>query len=267
MEISSNEEYNDNVEDMNTDEEVENSIGEARKNREHATRKNTNLKGECSGRLSVDLEISEDNTPLPPSGAHEKTQDPKTEVLDYYQENPSTQSPNPHDYSEDKNQSKGEYHRDDSGKGKKVWRNFNMNTMQMGIIMADVNPKILEDKDSRIQKEDLIDPALVILSDKAREMELNLLNNIKKSMLDQFRSFKWLFHEPGDLKEKIQVIKSKKDATEDFHRLDSRVNQMEDKMKSLEETLKDIAKQNFNILKASNEHIKMLINTHRKNGR
>lgn len=41
----------------------------------------------------------------------------------------------------------------------------------MGITREVVNPKILEDEDGRIQKEEVIDLALLVLSDKAREME------------------------------------------------------------------------------------------------
>lgn len=73
----------------------------------------------------------------------------------------------------------------------------------MGIIREAIYPQILEDTDGKVHKEEMIDPALVVLSNKAREMEMNFLNNTENCMLDQFRSFKWLFHEIEDLKEKI----------------------------------------------------------------
>ena len=49
--------------------------------------------------------------------------------------------------------------------------------------------------------EDLIDPTLVSISNNVREVGLNLLNNAKNSMIDNFCSIKWLFHKLDEIKE------------------------------------------------------------------
>jgi hypothetical protein len=51
--------------------------------------------------------------------------------------------------------------------------------------------------------EEFIDPAIVAILDKAREIGMNLLNNACNSMIENFRSIKWLFHELEDVKEKV----------------------------------------------------------------
>ena len=51
--------------------------------------------------------------------------------------------------------------------------------------------------------EQLIDPVLVAISDNACEPNLDLLNNAKNGMIDNFHSIKWLFHELEDLKAKV----------------------------------------------------------------
>ena len=49
--------------------------------------------------------------------------------------------------------------------------------------------------------EELIDPAIMAITDRARETGMNLLNNTRNSMIDNFRSIKWLFHELEDVKD------------------------------------------------------------------
>ena len=49
--------------------------------------------------------------------------------------------------------------------------------------------------------EELIDSAIVAISDRARETRMNLLNNAQNSMIDNFRSIKWIFHELEEVKE------------------------------------------------------------------
>lgn len=83
--------------------------------------------------------------------------------------------------------------------------------MKMGIIRESVNSKFLDDEYGGTQKEELIDLALVVLHENMREIELNLLNNAKKIMLDNFRSIKWVYHKLGDLKEKMHGINTNKD--------------------------------------------------------
>ena len=43
--------------------------------------------------------------------------------------------------------------------------------------------------------EDLIDPTMVAITNNARETNMNFLNNARNSMIDNFRSIKWLYHE------------------------------------------------------------------------
>ena len=64
----------------------------------------------------------------------------------------------------------------------------------------------MEDLKGKTHYDELIDPALLVLSDNMRETGFNFLNNVKSDMLANFLSFKWLFQEIEALKEKnIQV--------------------------------------------------------------
>ncbi len=60
----------------------------------------------------------------------------------------------------------------------------------------------MEDIDSIIHYDELINPALVVLSNSAQETSFNLLNNVKNIMINNFWSIKWLFEEIKELKEK-----------------------------------------------------------------
>ena len=55
----------------------------------------------------------------------------------------------------------------------------------------------------KIHFDELIEPTVVAILDNAREIGLNILNNAKKNMIDNFLSIKWLFHEIEELKEKM----------------------------------------------------------------
>ena len=66
-----------------------------------------------------------------------------------------------------------------------------------------MNPQILEDKERNINMEDLIDLNLVAILDNVRELGLNLLNKAKNSVIDNFCSIKWLYHEIEELKAKM----------------------------------------------------------------
>ena len=77
-----------------------------------------------------------------------------------------------------------------------------MNTTKMGIVRELMNLQVMEDNDGKAHFDELIDLALVVISDNVRETRLNLLNNEKDNMLDNFWSIKWLFHEIEDLKGK-----------------------------------------------------------------
>ena len=84
-----------------------------------------------------------------------------------------------------------------------AWRNFKVRTMTMGIVREVMNPQILVDNQEKPKFEDLIDSAIVTIIDNARETGMNLLNNACNSMIDNFRSIKWLYHELEEFNEKI----------------------------------------------------------------
>ena len=65
-------------------------------------------------------------------------------------------------------------------------KNFNTRTSKMGIDLEVMNPQILEEKEGKIQLDELIDPALVAITKNAREVGMNLLNNAQNSMVDNF---------------------------------------------------------------------------------
>ena len=73
----------------------------------------------------------------------------------------------------------------------------------MGIVREELNPHIQEDKDGNLNLEQLIDPTIIAIFDNAWEPSLDLLNNAKNGMIDNFYSIKWLFHEIKDLKIKF----------------------------------------------------------------
>lgn len=83
---------------------------------------------------------------------------------------------------------------------RRSWRNFNANAAKLGIVREPLNIQVMEDIDGKTHYDGLIDPGMVVISKNARETWLNLLNNTKNSMIDNFRSIKWLFHEIEELK-------------------------------------------------------------------
>jgi len=58
--------------------------------------------------------------------------------------------------------------------------------------------------------EELIDPVIVAILDKAREIGMNLLNNGRSSMIDNFRLIRWLFYELEEVKEKVGHMEESK---------------------------------------------------------
>ena len=64
----------------------------------------------------------------------------------------------------------------------------------MEIVREVMNPQILAEKEGKLQMEELIDPTLVAITDNARQVGMNLLNNARNSITDNFRSIKWLYH-------------------------------------------------------------------------
>lgn len=108
--------------------------------------------------------------------------------------------------------------------------------------------------------EELIDPALVIISDKARESSFNLLNNAKNSMLDNFRSIKWLYYEVEEMKDRIGQIEGQDKSTGkgNMFILEDKLNLIDQRLKNLEKINHTMAKWMFNILNFLNDSISML---------
>ena len=73
----------------------------------------------------------------------------------------------------------------------------------MGIVREVMNPQILEEKEGKIQLEELIELTLVAITRNMREVGINVLNNTKNSMINDFRSIIWLFHELEEVKERM----------------------------------------------------------------
>ena len=71
----------------------------------------------------------------------------------------------------------------------------------MGIFREAMNLQILMDNQEDRRLEELIDSVIVAIIDRAREIGMNLLNNARNSMIDNFRSIKWLFHKLEEVKE------------------------------------------------------------------
>lgn len=143
-----------------------------------------------------------------------------------------------------------------TGKDRRVvWRNFDNSKANFGIKREIIRTQVRENEEGRIQLEELIDPALVILSDIARENpEMDVLNNAKNSAVDSYRTTKWIYHEILELKHRFSVLER------EIYSLINRVNEDELSMKkkmdafntrSLEmaKTLQGIAEKNYNILK------------------
>ena len=72
----------------------------------------------------------------------------------------------------------------------------------MGIFREAINPQVLVENQEELRLEELIDLVIVDILHKAMEMGMNLLNNTCNSMIDNYKSIKWLFHEVKEAKEK-----------------------------------------------------------------
>ena len=58
-----------------------------------------------------------------------------------------------------------------------AWKNFNVRIVTMGIVREVMNPMILAKNQDQPKFEELINPAIVAITDNAREIGMNLLNN------------------------------------------------------------------------------------------
>ena len=69
---------------------------------------------------------------------------------------------------------------------RRSWRNFNMDNARLGIVREPMNIQVLEDLNDRTHFDELIDPAMLVISDNMREIGFNLLNNMKNCLVDNF---------------------------------------------------------------------------------
>ena len=65
---------------------------------------------------------------------------------------------------------------------------------------------MLGDLDSSTHYDELIDPTLLVISENVHETGFNFLNNAKNSLIDNFRSIKWLFQEIEALKDRNSQV-------------------------------------------------------------
>lgn len=144
---------------------------------------------------------------------------------------------------------------------RKAWKNFNVRTATMGIYREAMNPQLLVDDLEKPRLNELIDPAMVAISDNARETGMNLLNNARNSMIDNFRSIKWLFHELEDVRDRVsqmEKIKSKTGAESQGDR-NSWETLMERRVKNIENYNHNLASQMISLLASINDNILSLL--------
>ena len=83
--------------------------------------------------------------------------------------------------------------------------------------------------------EELIDPTLVIFSDIAKEhLDMDVLNNAKNSVVDNFRTTKWLFHEILELQHRLNTLER------EIYSLKNRVNEDEQSMDRIVDEVNNI---------------------------
>ena len=106
----------------------------------------------------------------------------------------------------------------------------------MGIFRETMNPQILVDNQEDPRLEELIDPTIVAITDRARETGMNLLNNARNSMIENFCSIKWLFHELEEVKDQVRHIESTRKGMESNRKTGSadRLNLAEKRIQNLE---------------------------------
>ena len=127
----------------------------------------------------------------------------------------------------------------------------------MGIYREVMNPQFLVDDLEKPRLNELIDPAIVAISDNARETGMNLLNNAHNSMIDNFRSIKWLFHELEDVRDRVTQLDRTKNKTGE----ESQGNQnswetlMERRVKNIENYNHNLASQMISLLASINDNI------------
>ena len=125
---------------------------------------------------------------------------------------------------------------------RKAWKNFKVKTTKMGIFREAMNPQILVDNQEEPRLEELIDPAIVAITDRARETWMNLLNNAHNSMIDNFHSIKWLFHELEEVKDQVRHIEATRIGMESNRKMDTA-----DKLSVAEKRIQNLENYNHNL--------------------
>ena len=143
---------------------------------------------------------------------------------------------------------------------RRSWRNFSTKMAKMGIVRETMNPQVMEDKEGKIHFNKLIDPTLVEISDNARETGLNLLNNAKNSMIDNFCSVKWLFYKIEELKEKRSQEEGQRMSNDQGYLADQedRLSKVEKRVQQMEFSNQNLANQVISTLNTLNENINSL---------
>lgn len=86
---------------------------------------------------------------------------------------------------------------------------------------------------------------------------MNLLNNARSNMIDNYRSIKWLFHELEDVQDKVSQMEriKKKIGTDSQVDQDSRESLTERRIKNLENYNHNLASQMISLLSSINDNI------------
>lgn len=67
---------------------------------------------------------------------------------------------------------------------RRAWRNINMDNVRFGIVREPLNIQVLGDLNNKTRYDELIDPALLVISDNVHETTFNFLNNVKNILID-----------------------------------------------------------------------------------
>lgn len=130
----------------------------------------------------------------------------------------------------------------------------------MGIVREPIQPKVLEGDDGKIHLEELINVAMVVLSENSKEVGMNRLNNARNNMVDNFRSIKWIFYETKELKNRVSRLEGKEGdyGSDRISILETRVTEMDKILDRMECILHSSANQSLNIIKGLNDNIKKM---------
>lgn len=129
--------------------------------------------------------------------------------------------------------------------------------MRIGIAKEKIDFMVGEVDPSKVDLQKLIDPSMIILSDYNKEENMDVLNNSRNYLLDNFRSIKWLFHQVMDLKEMMGSLEGRIDShrildtidkkrpmmgslndMENFYRLEAKVLELKTKVNGIASTLR-----------------------------